>query len=179
MNLERRPFWLIGGIALTFALAFSACDNTSNSTTVDDEEDALADNSDSGRNSDNSNSGKDSVTVPTEMDTEIPVPTDLNAVRLSPSIWELSFKVSEETDGFVLQRLKSPHIRYLAIVVCHGNGNGGVTYVDKYMHNPISFPPSLPLNTAAVPSLPPALSTSPGWCQRQSRSCFRSLNWRR
>ena len=105
MNLERRPFWLIGGIALTFALAFSACDNTSNSTTVDDEEDALADNSDSGRNSDNSNSGKDSVTVPTEMDTEIPVPTDLKAVRLSPSIWELSFKVSEETDGFVVQRL--------------------------------------------------------------------------
>ena len=106
MNLERRPFWLIGGIALSLALAFSACDSTSNSTTVDDDE-ALEDDSDSGKSGD-SKSGKDakdSVTTPTEMDTKIPVPTDLMAVRLSPSMWELSFKVSDETDGFVVQRL--------------------------------------------------------------------------
>ena len=107
MNLERRPFWLIGGIALSLALAFSACDSTSNSTTVDDDEEALDDDSDSGKSGDSKSGkdGKDSVTVPTEMDTKIPVPTDLKAVRLSPSMWELSFKVSDETDGFVVQRL--------------------------------------------------------------------------
>ena len=106
MNFQKKPLWLIGGVTLSMALAFSACgDSTSSSVTEDDyftEQDRVSDDS---KKSDDKKDDDDSTssTVPTDL--KLAVPTDLEAVRLAPSVWQLSFKSSESMDAFVVQRM--------------------------------------------------------------------------
>ena len=105
MNFEKKPLWLIGGVTLSMALAFSACgDSTSSSTTEDDysEQVRIPDGS---KDSDEKVEEDDSTssTVPTDL--KLAVPTNLEAVRLAPSVWQLSFKSTESMDAFIVQRM--------------------------------------------------------------------------
>ena len=78
MNFEKKPLWLIGGITLSMALAFSACgDSTSSSTTEDDFNEQVRIPDDS-KQSDENTDKKDSTsssTIPTDL--KLAVPTNL------------------------------------------------------------------------------------------------------
>jgi hypothetical protein len=106
MNFEKKPLWLIGGITLSMALAFSACgDSTSSSTTEDDFNEQVRIPDDS-KQSDENTDKKDSTsssTIPTDL--KLAVPTNLEAVRLAPSVWQLTFKSSGSMDAFIVQRM--------------------------------------------------------------------------
>ena len=105
MNFEKKPLWLIGGITLSMALAFSACgDSTSSSTTEDDFAEEIRTPDDSKKSEEKTDEDDTtSSTVPTDL--KLAVPTDLEAERLAPSIWQLSFKFSESMDAFIVQRM--------------------------------------------------------------------------
>ena len=105
MNFEKKPLWLIGGITLSMALAFSACgDSTSSSTTEDDFAEEIRTPDDSKKSEEKTDEDDStSSTVPTDL--KLAVPTDLEAERLAPSVWQLSFKFSESMDAFIVQRM--------------------------------------------------------------------------
>lgn len=102
MEIKKIGIWFVWSLALAFM--FTACANNSSSSDDEDEPIISKISSSSGKNGKTSSSAAD----PSENDVSeaLEDPSGLRAVRLAPSVWELSFDMEKsEADGFVVQRL--------------------------------------------------------------------------
>lgn len=111
MNFKHSSF-LFGSIVLSAALAFFGCDSSSSTTADDDddEEEVVVNKKSSSSTKDDDEISSDSKSAVddgnVDVDEYLVAPLNMAAVRLAPSVWQLSFTYrNANADGFVVQRL--------------------------------------------------------------------------